>query len=230
MSGTYKFTEFTAYLKLMFGNNDTLREPIDYYGVWINTAYHRLTTRNRLWGLKKSFEFPELETVNTATTTTDGTQYISVPTDCLHVRDLYDKTNDRYLVNIPYREYLKYLDRFDTSAEGEPIEWVRAGTRLYLHPTPDTTGETIYIYYRKIPTALSGVLTTAIGPEWDEIILQQAFIIGKEWLGEYDKATALKKDLAESIAGLIGIYDLEEMASQPTHKPESQVTLEQGYK
>jgi len=90
----------------------------------------------------------------------------------------------------------------------------------------------MYAYYRKVPAVLTGTNTTAIGKEWDEVILQMAYVIGKEWLGEYEEAATMKKDLAESFAGIIGIYDSEEMARQQigSAKPESASLLDRGYK
>ena len=231
MSGTYKFNEFTAYLKLMFGNNNALQEPIDYYEIWINAAYKRLTTRNRFWGIKKSFYFPELEITSSALNTTAGTAYVVTPTDALVVREVWDSTSDVRLNNISHSKYIEYTGRAVTASRGKPTEWVRQGVNIYLYPTPDAI-YAMYAYYRKVPAALTGVVTTAIGAEWDEVILQIAYIIGKEWLEEYDKASAMKKSLAESFAGLIGIYDLEELARRQidSAKPESINLLDAGYK
>ena len=41
---------------------------------------------------------------------------------------------------------------------------------------------------------------------------------------------AMKKDLAESLAGIIGVYDSEEMARRHVAKPESQNLTDIGYK
>jgi len=226
------FNTFTAELKLMFGMNAKLEDVdgVNMYQTWLNYAYMRLTTRDRFFGIKQNFYFPELETVNTSTTTTDGIEYVSVPADCIVVRDVYDYTNARYLENISWREFLKYTDRFDTTAEGEPTEWVRSGDYIYLHPTPDTDSEAIYIYYRKRPAALSGTSETVIGPEWDEAILQLAFIIGKEWMQEYDKADAMKKDWLDNVSGLVGIYYQEELARAQRAKPDELSMLNEGYR
>lgn len=231
MAGTFGFDDFTDYLQIMFGERSDLTSVggVNLYEKFINLAYIRLTTRNRFWGIKKSFYFPELEVDNSGADTTAGTAYITTPTDALIVREVYDSTTDVRLNNIPFSKYIGYTGRAVTASRGKPTEWVRRGTYIYLHPTPDAT-YSMYVYYRKIPAILTGTNATVIGTEWDEVILQMAYIIGKEWLGEYDKAEAMKKDLAESFAGIIGIYDLEEMARRPKATPESASLLDVGYK
>lgn len=231
MAGTFTFANFVDYLTVMFGERTDLTSVggVNLYEKWINLSYIRLTTRNRFWGLKKSFYFPELEVDNSGTNTTDGTAYITTPTDALIVREVWDSTSDVRLNNIPHSKYIGYTGRADSASEGEPKEWIRQGTYIYLYPTPDAT-YSMYVYYRKIPAILSSSTKTVIGVEWDEVILQMAYIIGKEWLGEYDKAKAMKESLAESFAGIIGIYDLEELARRPKATPDSMSLLDTGYK
>jgi hypothetical protein len=233
MSGTYTFAEFVDYLTMMFGERTDLASvgAVNFYQKWVNMAYIRLTTRNRFWGIKKNFYFPELEVTSSALNTTAGTTYIVTPTDALIIRDVWDSTNDVRLNNISHTKYIKYTGRAVTASRGKPIEWVRQGANIYLYPTPDDA-YAMYAYYRKVPAVLTGTNTTAIGKEWDEVILQMAYVIGKEWLGEYEEAATMKKDLAESFAGIIGIYDSEEMARQQigSATPESASLLDRGYK
>jgi len=179
--------------------------------VWFNRAYVRLTTQDKLLGVNKRFYFPQLETSTTADTA-DGTAYISVPTDCLIVRDLYDTENYRRLTNITPRTYIDYTDRADTGAEGAPTEWVRQGTYLYLHKTPDDA-YTISIHYRKVPAILSsGSSVTLLGSEWDEPLITLACYIGKMWTMDYDKAKILRDEFKDQVAGIMTIYGEEEKA------------------
>ena len=202
-------------------------DGVNLYETWINMAYIRLTTRDRFFAIKANFTFPQLEVLDSSQTTSDGVQYISVPSDCMVVRDLYDYTNKRYIEGISWREYLKYTDRFDTSAEDEATEWVRAGNYLYLHPTPDSNTDAIYVYYRKIPAVLTGTSATVLDPAWDEPILQLALIIGKTWLKEYEEADQMKKEWLDNVSGMMGIYKQEELASGKDMKPE---LVDGGYK
>lgn len=231
MAGSLTLDNFVDYLTMMFGERGDVASigGVNFYEKFINLAYIRLATRNRFWGIKKDFYFPELEVDNSGTNTTAGTAYITTPTDALIVREVCDSTTDVRLSNIPFSTYIEYTGRAVTASRGKPTEWVRRGANIYLHPTPDAT-YSMYVYYRKIPAVLTSSTKTVLSEAWDEVILQMAYIIGKEWLGEYDKAEAMKKDLAESFAGIIGIYDLEELARRHVAKPESMSLLDTGYK
>jgi len=225
--GTWTFTELQDYTKLQFGNNTGWETPTDYYAIWVNTAYKRLATQDRFWGLKRNFYFPQLETSTTANTI-DGTAYVSVPADCLVVRQLYDTTNDYLLINIPHSQYVSYADRADTTAEGKPKEWVRQGTYLYLWPTPDSV-YTIRIYYRKVPASLTlGADVTLLGTEWDEPIVTLAAYTGKMWTMDYEKAKYLRDAFVEQASGIMTIYGDEEKARETYIHP-SEVYHERGY-
>ena len=229
--GDWGFDDFKAYLKIQFGNRDDLEttgasSDINLYGVWVNLAYKELVNRNRWWGRKIDFYFPQLETdtnrESSAITTTDGTEYVSVPTDALIIRDIWDETNDRSLDRIAsWNEYVDYTGRDDTSAENKPTEWIRNGTYIYLYPTPDAT-YTLRVYYRKIPADLTSSGVTLIGSEWDEIILLGAKIKGKTWLGDKDDLEETKKEWAEKVDGLVGIYSEEERDINVRAKPASE--------
>jgi len=211
--GTLTLTEFTTYIKFNFGNNDAWSTPTDYYTIWFNRAYNRLTTQDMLLGVKRRFYFPQLETSANADTV-DGVAYIGVPADCLVIRDLYDTENYRRLASITPRTYLSYTDRADTTAEGEPTEWVRQAAYLYLHPTPDDA-YTINVHYRQIPAALSsGASTTAIGAEWDDVLITLASYIGKMWTMDYEKAKMLKEEFKEQAEGIISLYGEEAKARE----------------
>ena len=228
MAGSLTYTELQDYVSLQFGKNTAWETPTNYVGVWVNRAYHQLTTQNIFWATGgKRFHFPELET-SSAVSTVDGTAYVAVPTDALFVRDLFDTTSKRYLRNIPYRRYIEYTDRADTTAEGEPTEWVRAGTSLYLHPTPDAV-YSLTRYYRKVPTALSGGTdVTLIGSEWDLPIITLAAYIGKVLTMDYEKANFLKKEFAEQVAGIMSLSG-EEEKSQENYLYVDETYRDRGY-
>ena len=214
--GSKTFTTFQSDLLFELGQRDDLDS---YKDDWVNAAYLKLTTQNRFWGLRQDFYFPELETVDTTQDTVDGTAYINVPTNAIIVRDVFDDDNLRRLTNISWRQYIGYTDRADTDAEGPPTEWVRSGSKIYLHPTPDDAYD-VSVYYRTRPTALSdGDDTTAIGAEWDEIIVQIAAILAHMKLGEFDKAAAKKSEFLDAVSGLIGIYDQEKKSRKEVRVP-----------
>jgi len=202
-----------SYLKLQFGNNSDLDSGTNYYGIWVNLAYKRLTTKNRFWGLKQDFYFPELETFDATQSTTAGTAYVNVPSSALIVRGVWNSTSDMVLDQIIWREYIDHTGRATTAARNKPTEWTRQGGYLYLYPTPDDT-YALTIYYRKRVTSLTGTGVTLLGAEWDEPILMLARIIGLQWMNEHEKAAQLKKDWTEMVGELIGIYSEESRASK----------------
>lgn len=224
--GSYSFDNFRAYLKLRFGNADEFESPINYYGIWTNNAYRQLTTKDRLIlpdsggrGTVFKLKLPELETDTTATTT-DGQAYITTPTDALVVRHIFDETNGRKLKWIPWARYVRYTDRADTAAEGDPFEWNHRGSKIYLHPTPDAT-MTMRVYRKLRYTALSaGADVTLLGAEWDDVILELAFIEGNRWLNRWDLVKVAQTNLVEMLSGLITVYDTEEKDRDEFWRPD----------
>jgi len=213
----YDFSEFKKFLKFQFGNRTDLEsvDGLNLYGVWVNSAYKILTTRNRFWAVQRNFKFPQLRDRDASQATVDGTAYIDVPSDAVIIHNVYDTENDRDLAYIKPNYYYKLTDRANTSAEGEPTQYTRAGDRIYLYPTPDDAYD-MEIEYRRIPSDLTGENTTAIGEEWDDAIVALASYIGFSWLHEYDKAKERKEDFLNLVSGLIGIYDQEERGAEDT--------------
>ncbi len=203
--GTKTFTEFSADLTFALGNRSDLAA---YVGPWINSAYMTLATGNRVWGLKKNFYFPELGTSSTAVTVA-GTATVATPTDALIVRHVWDTTNDIKLDRIAWSTYVEYTGRATSTSRGAPIEYIRQGVYIYLHPTPDAV-YTMTIYYRKRPAVLTGSATTVIGAEWDEPLLKLA--TAQSWLRlqAVDKYKCWREEFLSDVSGLIGIYDQEE--------------------
>ena len=190
----------------------------DYFGIWVNKAYLQLCSSDHLFGVKRRINFRELETSTTASTV-DGTAYVSTPADALLVRDIYDSTNDAKLHWIPYTKYVGYTDRADTSAEGDPTEWTRAGANIYLHPTPGSV-ITETIYYKKRPSELAGDLQTIIGAEWDDVIVALAAYQGFRTLGDFGAAKSTREELIERLTGMTTIYNDEEASRSDGFGPD----------
>ena len=210
--GDLGFDALKEYLKLRAGNRADLEaagdSSLNYYGIWINQAYRQLCSQEKVLGFPRKLYFPQLMTSTTATTT-DGTAYVSVPSTCLFITDIYDTTNNRKLKAIPWDKYISYTDRTTAASEGDPTEWVRQGSRIYLHATPSTTGDTLTIYYKKLVTVLSGTLTTDIGAEWDDVILELAAYHMFRWMHEYEKSSKCKEAFLEMAGGVASVYDEE---------------------
>ncbi len=219
--GTYSFANFKSYLQMRLGERADLASPTDHLGRYINMAYRRLTTSDKMWETKRFFYFPELE-VDTSTLTTDGLQYIYTPSDCLVIREIYDTTDDVQLDWMSWPGYIGKTDRFDTTAESEPAFWHRRGNKIYLYPTPDASTTSLTLYYKKRVTNLDGSTynTTLVGTEWDDVILEMATHIAWSELNMPDRAEYAKKNTKEMIAELIGVYDSEEKARRETLQPD----------
>lgn len=194
-----------------------LTTPTDYIGIWVNMALSDLTTKNRVMGLKKGFVFPQLE-VKTDDTTVDGQAYVSVPTDALIIRHVFDTTNGKQLFRIRWHEYIAYTDRETAASEGKPTEWVRSADKIYLHSTPDSAYD-LDIFYKKLHPALSlSTDVTEIGDEWDDVIVSLAVLKGTQWLKNWDEYKILKGEWLENVSAMLGIYDLEERDMHPNIK------------
>ena len=211
--GDYTYAVFKDYLLLRFGRDTAFSSPTDYYGIWINSAYRRLCASDRLYPINKLYIFPELET-DVAVTTTEGTGYVPTPSDCQIVRRLYHNTDKAKLKWMSFGQYVGYTDRATSTSRAAPTQWHRRGTNILLHPTPDNSTDSLQIFYKKRPVALSGTNVTVLGAEWDEPILELAHHIGKTWLNEWDVAEKSKKALIEMEADLISAMGAEEKDRQ----------------
>jgi len=208
-------------LKLELGQRDALASPTDHYGNFLNSAYRALTTRKYLFGIRKKFYFPELET-SAAATTTDGTAYVATPTAALIVRGIWDTTNDAMLSWIPNETYWERTGRADTNAEGIPTEYTRRGSYIYLSPTPNSSSISLTIYYKKKVTLLSATGDkTEIGAEWDDPLIKLAAIHGMMRLKEYDFAEIEKKNWIEDVSALIDTYYDEAKAVRQHIQPDA---------
>ena len=208
--GSYSYSDMKAYVKLRLGQRTDLENVsgTNMYGVWVNSAYTKLATSSKLVATRKDMYFPQLETSSTASTV-DAQAYVSVPTDALIVRTVFNTTDSAKLDNITWGKYIGYTDRTNTSSETAPTEWVRSGTYLYLHPTPDKA-YSLTIYYKKLVTALTGTGVTVLGAEWDDSIVSLATYIGLLYLGEFDKAKIVQAEFMENATSIANLYAIEE--------------------
>lgn len=221
--GSLSFDLFREQLKLRNGNNATYDSAgasnSDYYGIWVNKAYRQLCIQDNPLGVVKKVNFPQLFT-NSSATTVDGTAYVSTPTGCLYVTEVYDATNNKKLDQIRWKSYVEYTDRSTAASEGKPSEWVRRGDYIYIHPTPDAA-YSLTIYHKKLPDDLSGTNTTILGAEWDDAIVELAAYLMFVWQGEFEKAKYAKAEFAEIAAGLANLYNQEQKDSDESWRPSS---------
>ena len=192
------------------------------YGIWINLAYKELCAKDKIWDINYHFDFPELKTSDTSQDTVDGTQYISVPDDCLYIIGVEDTENDTYLTWKPWSWFMGQKGKADTAQEGQPKFWSRYGAYIYLRPTPDDAYD-MAVWYRKRASELTDDDDTIdLGEEWDDIVFEMAAYKGYRWLGQWDDAKNCKDAATEMIKGLVGIYDKEKRSLNERIKPSSQ--------
>lgn len=214
--GLWTYDDFKTALKFRHGGNDAFDS---YYGTWVNLGYRQLVTMDRMWGIKRSLYFPEIE-VNTDKTTVASTATIDKPTDCISVREVYDATNNVHLEWQSWNNYVAKTDRYTST--GKPTFWHHKGNYLYLYPTPDDA-YTMRVYYRQIPAALSGASdVTAIGVEWDDVVLDFADYQSRMWTREYEIAKTVKDAASARVAELVTVYDDEEKARRERLRPDEQ--------
>ncbi len=223
--GAYTFGNLKEYVQSRMGGNDKW-ESLGYYALFVNSAYRQLTSRDKIGSSR--IEIPELETSASATAT-DGVAYVAVPSDCISVIEIFDETSDKQLTWIPWSEYISKTDRGDTSAEDAPSYWVRSGSNIYLYPTPDST-YTLTVYYRKRPADLSADSDVSVlGEEWDDVLLELAVSVGRDWANEPEKAIYSRK-LAETMAkDIMDIYNREEKARDEAMRPATRWNQKKSY-
>lgn len=220
MAGTKTFAAMVDEVELAFGQRTDIATVA---GGWVNDAYFRITCSNEIFGQRINSYFPTLEIQSAATNTSDGTAYVTCPTDCLFVRGVWDSTSDVKLSKMSLSEYIQRTGRATAASEGAPTHWLRradttkGNDKIYVYPTPDAT-YALVIYYRAKPAILTGTNTTVIGFEWDEAIVSLACAIGARRLQMYDTAAVFEEDFKNIIAGLVGIYDNEDADKQDYRK------------
>ena len=208
--GSKALSTFQADLILEIGSRTDVTAALQKQ--WLNSAYLDLTTRDRFWGVRVPFRymFPELNTsTTTGTTTTAYRPYISVPSDMLVTHTIIDTTNDQKLKNMSWSDYIRKTGRNNSDDADKPTRWLRYGSYYYLYPTPDSS-YVMEVFYRKRPAELSAATdVTAIGAEWDEIILKLAVIQTLMRFKDYEKAEAEKKEWLDVVASKVLLYTHE---------------------
>jgi hypothetical protein len=94
------------------------------------------------------------------------------------------------------------------------VEWVRRGSNIYVHPTPDDA-YTLNIYNWPLVAELSGTTAATTGAEWDEIILQLGLVKALRWTKDYEAMGAEAKALGALLDQMAGVYKKEELGRQP---------------
>lgn len=227
--GSIGFDTMCAEVKLRMGNRGDLQPynattnpagnlaGTDYYQLWVNQAYRHICSATNLFGIARKVIIPELETMTTVATVAN-TATIGLPTGFTIVRHIFDTTNNTRVRWISEAHYLNYADRAMTSAYSKPNEWCRIGTYIYLHPTPADVYN-LEVYYKKLPSDLTGEVVTEINASWDEAIITLATYKGMMKMRETDMANAVKAELTGLIADILPPIHEEERDRQEWIRP-----------
>lgn len=106
--------------------------------------------------IARQYTFRELHNTETGTSTVDGTQTVSMPSD---LKDLYsirllDGTSSRKLIYVPERTFDFLVPKPDEYTEGRSTHYYIWGSSIYLWRIPDAA-YSLNIKFTKWPTALS---------------------------------------------------------------------------
>jgi hypothetical protein len=226
--GDKTFTEFKSELLWALGNLDS-SDVNSMEGIWVNSSYRSLTSRNKFYKFKvpKTFTFPELDTSTTATGN-DGDAYISKPSDSIFVHTVWDMTTDNMLNYKDHSWYVEQTGRADANSEGEASDWTPYSNKLYLYPTLDDEYN-FTIYYRKRVADLTGTGTTVIGAEWDEPTLMFAVMRGYMFLRDFDKAKQWREEFILTIQDLMGMQERQARYTRDRLIPSVMQTQKHGY-
>ena len=228
--GNFTLDTLWQQVKFRMGQRNDLEQVgtdvLNYYEMWVNQAYTQICAADFLFGVPKKVIIPQLETSVTETTTA-STPYITLPTSASIIRHVFDNTNHYRLRWIPEAKYVNYADRDNTSAYSNPTEWARLENKIYVHPTPNSD-VSITVFYKQMPTLLTGEATTAIGGEWDEVIVSIATYKAMLWLGEYEKAEIVKGEIVDLLTAIIPPVHQEEKDRREWRRPDEAYILSWG--
>lgn len=165
-------------------NNQILR--------WVNRSYIDLAS---------AYEFNELETATSITTSSGTAEYACTVTDMLNVTSLIDATNKIQLYPWNRWQYDRSTQGNSATITGTPIYWFISGVagsdnnrQFTLYPTPAGT-YTINIIYQKKPTELvlePSATSSALPEPWDDVLVLLAASRGWRALGDDDKSYKAK--------------------------------------
>jgi len=110
------------------------------------------------------------------------------PNEILEV--IYNDGDDDIRLNqVNFNAYLELYEDNDTA--GTPESWARWGDKIYLHPTPDTTGDAITIYlYQGAPLLSASSDVPAVPPQYHRAIVDYALSMGFGDLPDGEKAAS----------------------------------------
>jgi hypothetical protein len=225
--GDRTYSDFKTDVLFELGNRNDTDISATWLGRVVNDAYIELACSRELYGAKGRVYFPELEQGDTSqTVNTTDTNTLTIPYNAMVIRHVRDDTSDYVLKRVSQTEMWK---KWGNSGTGAPKYWYRDDTVIRIQPDADDT-YSMRILFKARPDALSdNTDTTAIGSEWDEIILQLAVIKAHYRLREFPEANAKVPIVQQMIRNIAGIYNEEQRANDDRILPSSTFTDKEYY-
>lgn len=172
--GFMQLSDFETDLQSALGQNVGANSRLDR---WINFGYLDLATAE---------DFEILDAVDTSQSTTNGVNFVNVPTNTMIVKIIRDTTHDNKLQWVNKDEYW----RQPQSQTGNPIRWTRDAGKLLLHPVPNGAFQ-LQITYKKPPTLLASSSDKTVLPDaWDPAVFYLAVHHAFMALGQEGRAMA----------------------------------------
>jgi hypothetical protein len=153
----------------------------------VKMAYDELVTAIRV---------PENQETASGSLSTGVSTYV-LPTDMFSLETVRDATSDKTLKQISRRQYSQ---KKLVVPGGPPMEYHWWRGEIIFFPTPDVSTYVVTIDYVKRLSALSASTSlSALPREWDEIIMQAAFVKMLSWLDQVEDAAREDQRLSKMI-------------------------------
>ena len=223
MSDRISFANMKSMVSARLGNMDSTSDPLfsAYLDEWVNEAGNAVVLKALDKSQYKYGIFPELEDKWIISATTNGVPFLSMPNDQLIMTGMYSFDVSTGAGETTARKFMSRIDNnrkyelLSKSQTGWPRQWIRYGSRIYLHPTPTTAyiSQTMTTGLAKENT-LSGANDTFVTDGiWHPAVVDYAVFIGATWLGWYEEASAASAICDQKIGSAISIKAYE-MQSQ----------------
>ena len=167
-------------------NRDTLTSRIPEF---ITLAEARIARKLRVTGM---------EARDTSITTVAGTEYYTLPSDYLEMRNIQLNTNPRQ--RLKYRTPEQLDTEYPTTTTGVPTIYTIIGTELQLRPIPAAANTLEIAYYKKLAALSSSNTTNWFTANAPDLLLYGALIEAEPFLYNDARIAIWKGLFDQSIA------------------------------
>lgn len=171
--------------------------------------------RMKQWFINESL-FDEIGEHDTLTTTANQ-EYIDIATGTPDLDQpiiLTERTNDKPIDIVSFSDYRRMYPDPSADTAQTPDHAAFFANRLYLGPTPSTTGVTLYLDYIKLITKLTSTSSLPYEDKYDELVIAIVMEYLVKWLDRTNRqaivtaredVAILKQELIVSAAKNFGV-------------------------